>query len=385
MRVLHLLSDWKWTGPAEPVVLLCRALRAKGVEVEFVCARPRVDNGSTIAAHAADLEPKTFLRLRKRPNLLANLHDALRLARRLDRGRFDVIHTHTTHDQILGGWAARFSRRRPPVVRTNHTGRPLREGFWPQSLMALADGLIEISEAARRKDARVFGFPPERTLRVEGCIPLERFRPDAAADDARREFGWGAEHVVAGVVARVQRHRRFDVLLEAWRRAMARDERLRGLVVGRGTHIHEVAVEPARRLGIADRVAFAGYRRGREYVAALAAMDFLVFLVPGSDGSCRAVREAMAMGKPVVASPRGLLPELVEDGRCGLVVRDTPERLAEAMLRLSRDAALRRRLGANAAHKAAEKFAIGTRADETIAFYARLPRRTKPYLGRRTA
>ena len=66
-------------------------------------------------------------------------------------------------------------------------------------------------------------------------------------------------------------------------------------MLGRGTHLDEVAVAPARELGIADRVVFAGYHR-RDYAAILRAMDLLCFLVPGSDGSCRAVLEAAGSG-----------------------------------------------------------------------------------------
>ena len=383
MKVLHLLSDWKWTGPAEPVALLCRALKAAGVEVEFHC-RPRPPGArGGISEKAADLDPQTLLRLRRTPNLLANLLDILKLAGHIDRAGIQVVHTHSTHDQIIGGWAAKCSRRRPPVVRTNHSGRPMVQGFWQQSLMALADGLVEISERARRKDARVFGVPRERTMTVEGCVPLERFHPGAGAQDSRREFGLNAGHIVAGVVARIQPHRRFKPLLEAWRGAMAEDDRLRGIVVGRGTHANEVAVNPARELGIADRVVFTGYRRGDDYVSALRAMDFLIFLMPGSDGSCRAAREAMAMGKPIIATRRGLLPELVEDGVCGLVIHDSPRNLCDAILALAADADLRRRLGEAAARKAAEKFRIELEADRVIDFYSRMPKRTKRYLGRR--
>jgi glycosyltransferase involved in cell wall biosynthesis len=124
-------------------------------------------------------------------------------------------------------------------------------------------------------------------------------------------------------------------------------------------------------MGVADRIVFAGYRTD-DYVSVLGAMDFMVYLVPGSDGSCRAAREAMAIGKPVIAARRGLLPELVEDGLCGLVIDDTPRNLAEAILRLAEDAELRRRLGSAAARKAAEKFRIETQVEAVLALYRAL-------------
>jgi glycosyltransferase involved in cell wall biosynthesis len=71
---------------------------------------------------------------------------------------------------------------------------------------------------------------------------------------------------------------------------------VRLVVVGRGTHIEETAVA-RRALGIADRVVFAGYRT-HDYADVLRCFDVFTFLVPGSDGGCRALLEAAACGFP---------------------------------------------------------------------------------------
>jgi len=118
----------------------------------------------------------------------------------------------------------------------------------------------------------------------------------------------------------------------------------------------------APELGIADRAVFAGYRVV-DYAEHLAAMDFEIFPGPGSNGSCPVAREAMAMGKPVIAGHSGLLPELVEDGRCGLVVEPSVEKLAEAIIRLAQNRSLREKLGRAAAAKAKEKFDIERQAE----------------------
>jgi len=80
----------------------------------------------------------------------------------------------------------------------------------------------------------------------------------------------------------------------------------------------------------------------------------------------------MALGKPIVAARRGILPELVEDGRCGLVLDDTPENLRDALLRMASDAGPRRRMGTAAAEKAREKFRIEWQAEQIADLYMRL-------------
>jgi glycosyltransferase involved in cell wall biosynthesis len=169
----------------------------------------------------------------------------------------------------------------------------------------------------------------------------------------------------------MQRHRRWEVLLEAMKLAIERAPNLRMLVIGKGTHREQSVIGPARQMGLANHVLFPGYRTD-DFVDYLAALDFKVFLMPGSDGTCRAAREAMAMGKPVIAARRGMLPELVPDGVAGLVIDDTPANLADAMVRLAQDAALRARLGEGARHHARTHFRLEDQAAAVAAMYEKL-------------
>jgi glycosyltransferase involved in cell wall biosynthesis len=185
----------------------------------------------------------------------------------------------------------------------------------------------------------------------------------------RRSLGIEPSEVVVGIVARIQRHRRFEVFLEAFKQASSQMPNLKAILVGRGTHMIPVAVEPAMRLGLNGKVIFPGYKEGEDYVDALASMDIKVFLVPGTDGSCRAVREAMSMGIPVIVARRGMLPEMVEEGKAGLVIEDSPENLASAILMLARDEALRKEMGAAARKWAIEHFSLDKEVDEVEAIY----------------
>jgi len=213
-------------------------------------------------------------------------------------------------------------------------------------------------------------------VHLDPPIDLARFDP-ARVVSSRATLGVPEDAFCLGIVARMQTHRRFDVLLEAVRRAAERAPELRVLVVGRGTHRRSVAEEPARRLGLADRVVFAGYRAA-DYVDVLSALDVKAFLVPGSDGSCRAVREALALGRPVIAAARGMLPEIVEHGATGLVIEDTPETLADAIVRLCRDRELRERMGRAARESARRRFSLAGQAEAIERAYRRLLERRPP-------
>jgi glycosyltransferase involved in cell wall biosynthesis len=207
---------------------------------------------------------------------------------------------------------------------------------------------------------------------IEPAVRLDRFDRTRELPELRERLGGGPGCALGGVVSRIQARRRYDLILEALRRALLRAPRLRLALVGRGTRAREVGEEAARRIGVADAVTLPGYFLGDEYVGALRALDFLVYLVPGTDGTCRTVREALATGVPAIVSRRGLLPELVRDGETGLVVDEEPGALAAAMARLAEDEGLRRRMGASAALDARRRFAAEPAAAALAALYARV-------------
>jgi len=104
----------------------------------------------------------------------------------------------------------------------------------------------------------------------------------------------------------------------------------------------------------------------------LSVFDAGMLLVPGSDGSCRAAMQMAAMGKPLVVAQRGVLPEIVVDGETGIVVEDTAENLAEALLEMAQDAQRRRRWGEAGRRRMVEHFSLSRQADEVEEVYRRV-------------
>ncbi len=366
MRILHLFANWKWTGPAEPAVNLAAALRARGHEVLLAPGRPVRGLSCRVAEEAAarGVPVREGLRLSKHFRLLGNLADRETLARWLADLRPDVLHCHTTNDHLVGGAAAARCGLHLPVVRSLYDGEVPGGGWRNRRVFSRRTSfLLAASERVRRETAARFGLPPERTLRVEGAVDLDRFDPGRPLPDLREEYGIEEGDFVLGIVARMQPRRRFEVLFDALDRVAGDVPGLRLLLVGRGTHMRRVAVERARRGVLGERVVFAGYRTGDEYVATLALLSAKVFLRPGSDGSCRAVREAMAMGVPVIAARVGMLPEIVADGRDGILIPSEPEALAAAVRRLALGAGERDEMSAAARAAARERFDLRKQAE----------------------
>lgn len=374
MKILQITSDWKWTGPAEPMLRLGLALRARGHEVCLAAPEPPAGAGRSLAeeARAAGLAPALTLERARGVRPWRDRGDVAALRALVEARDVDIVHAWHTRDHVLALRALGRRRRAgaSALVRSWRRFEAPAATPWSRFLLGPgAEAVIAVSPRSAEALQRVRGGRP--VAGVLGAVDLERFRPPAehgARRATRASLGLPDEALVVGIVARVQPHRRFDLLLEAARRAFAVEPRARLLVVGRGTHRAEVAEAPARALGIDDRVVFAGYRRD-DYLAVLRAIDVFTFLVPGSDGTCRALLEAQACGLPAVATRRGALPEIVDDGRTGLLVDEAPEALADAWLSLLRDDARRSEMGVAAARRAARLFAPERFAREIEAVY----------------
>jgi glycosyltransferase involved in cell wall biosynthesis len=232
------------------------------------------------------------------------------------------------------------------------------------------DGLVVLSERIATWAVQR-GWARSRVGVIPGAVDTDRFRPREPSDALRSELGLSSGERVLGVVARIQPHRRFDLLLDAIDRTRRIAPGLRLLVVGRGTRARPVLEEPVRSRGLERQVLRAGYRR-EDYRDVLSLMDALLFLVPGSDGSCRAVLEAMAMGVPTIATRRGILPEIVVDGETGRLVDEDPDALAAAMLDVWRDPEAWALRGKAARARAAASYTLETQAERLERFYAEL-------------
>ncbi len=380
MKILHLLSDWKWTGPAEPVANLCRELEKRGHQVLLAYRRPPFEVSDSIERRARERGVRAtdqfrlnhVLKVQKGFSLRDNFHDFIHLPRFIEREMFDILNVHQTHDHVIGGLAAKRSSHRVVVIRTDHKREPLKPTWGNRFLVrGFTDGLVAFSDASRATYVGHFSFPRERTGKISPALDLDTIDAWKPCRNMREVFGIGEGDPVVGTVARFQRYRRTEVLLKAVKLLTGEIPHIKGLLVGRSSQMEESVIKPMKHLGLGGHVVLAGYRT-EDYFDTIASMDIFVFLMAGSDGTGRALREAMALGKPVVVAKRGMLPEMVEDGVSGIVVEDTPEHLAGALSRLILDRNLRVSMGEAARERARRNFRLDKQAEEIEAFYEKM-------------
>jgi len=202
----------------------------------------------------------------------------------------------------------------------------------------LARAVVYNSRAVRDGYERIYGYP-----RAAG-----RVIPNAVAPPPAPELRRPAGPPVIGFVGRIGREKRLDVLLHAMDR-LGPDIPARLVLVGEGPE-RPALQRLARELGLADRLTWTGPTE--DVWPAYAGMDVVVLCSP-RESSSNMILEAMAAGRAVVVTTAGGLPELVDHGRCGLLVPPLQvEALAGALRRLLTDAGLRATLGRRAAEQA---------------------------------
>jgi glycosyltransferase involved in cell wall biosynthesis len=311
-----------------------------------------------IPVHALDKRPKLD------PAVL------VKLVRLMRRERVDVVHTHLWTSSFWGRLAAVLARV-PVVVVTEHN-----LDVWRRAHHFLADRIL-----GRATDDWVFvSREVEAFYRGRLPIPADRGRvvhngvdtaPLARAVDrpaVRERLGLSAEAPVAGVVGRLEARKGHRYFLEAMRSVADRMPAARGLIVGEGK---EKGLLLARRdaLSLRSTVAMAGY--WPDLGEALAALD--VFVLPSlMEGHPLAILEAMAAGRPVVATTVGGNAEAVQDGVTGrLVPPADPEALAAAMLELLSEPARAKEMGEAGRRALEARFSLDAAVEANAAIYRR--------------
>lgn len=369
MKILHLFSNAKFTGPAEPALTLCAELRNLGVDADFACPPTAPGSPYTLLDTAREwgIEPIRAFTLSKHENPWINWQDRRKLAAYLRANPNDLVHCHLNNDHRIACGAV--NGLDIPIVRSNYEGLGFSEPRRVARLLKQTAALLDPSNVARDHDMKQFGLSEDTVHVIPSAIDTARFDPGRDLPDIRARLNIPPGAFVIGIVARMQTHRHFDDLWDALKKLIDENPNVHGLVVGRGTRQETVAVQPVRERGLQDKVHFSGYLRVDEYVAAVKAFDVKVFLVPGTDGTCRAVREAMSMGKPGVVSNRGMLPEIVDHSVNGLVFGSTASELYTALRSLASDPERVRTMGAAARKKALDAFSPRHQAEAVRSIY----------------
>lgn len=353
LKILHVDPEKEWAGGETQVMGLLSSLSSRAHENQLLCHPEGV-----LIEQAQKIGIKT-IHLRVANDL--DLRPILGLKKLIQKEQFDIVHFHTHRAHGISLWLWRV---RPGVkyVVTRRMDYPVKRNWYTDRLYnRRVDGVVAISEKIR-------------DLLIEGGVRSERIRVihsgiKLALFEQLPKEGSASTRPTIGTVAVLEHRKGHRYLLEAARILKERGSRPRFLLAGEGKE-KAYLEQLVARWGLQREVVFMNFVS--DIPNFLNGID--IFVLPSlNEGLGVSVIEAMAAGKPVVASRVGGIPELVQDRITGLLVPpEDPQALAQAISHLLSERALMESMGVMARKRVQRDLTMEQMAQKNEAFYYEL-------------
>jgi len=293
------------------------------------------------------------------------LVDILRIAK---EEKIQLIHAHGYGAANFGRLAGMI-RGIPTIVHAHDDDRyyPLYQRLADRLLRNYTDKAIAVSGSVKESCINNRNIGKDKTFVIHNGISLQDFVPpgEERVEKERTRFGIESDFKVIGTVAKLREEKGTRYLIESFAKVLEVFPKTILLIAGDGSLMEELK-NLSEKLGIANRVVFAGFRDDIPVI--LSIID--IFVIPSlTEGSPLALLEAMAMGKPIVATNVGGIVEILKDGETGLLVPSKdPGAIADKIVYLLRNEAEFIKLGLRA-RKEVENYDIHSHVQKLAAHY----------------
>lgn len=319
-----------WGGQPLQVLLLARTLSENSHDV-YVMAPEHSELAVRCAQAGISVYDKCTFRRGFRP--LTWFRDLHFFCRFVKTNGIQVVHCHGSQDTWLASLARLITRMRYAIVRTKHNSYPVSTHFFNRWVYGKAiDRLITVAGPIRDYFIQNDLVSPDRVQVIHAGLD-DKFISDVPTDasvSVRREFNLDKDALVIGLVGRLAKDKGQDVLFRALPEIRKQIPAVHALLIGTGGDYGRQNALCAE-MGLETCVTFTLFR---EDIARLtAACNVCILAATDCDASSTVLKEAMALGVPVVGTDVGGTREILDDGRCGSIIPpDDPSALARAIV-----------------------------------------------------
>ena len=384
MKQTHISKDSQKNTPPIRVLWLIKGLSAGGAEKLLSMSIPYLNyekykyQVAYIFKNKADLVPE-FEQAGIPVHCLdmKGLFDVsvlFKLVRLLRKEHIDILHMHLPFAAIIGRVAAilagvkiRISSEHDLVRRYHPVTRMGSILTYP-----LNTATIAVSGAVARSIKKSKMVRSRSIHVVHNGIDLQNIdRLETEPKKIRQSLGISDDHLIVGNVAHIRpKHKGHQYLIEAAKIVTNRMSKVSFVIVGREQHQGDQLTleKQAQQLGIRNNVVFTGFRQ--DALSLITAFD--VFVLPSIwEAFGIVLLEAMALGKPIIASRVDGIPEVIEDGKNGFLVEPrNPQQLAEKIIKLLQNQELREQLGQSGIRRVRDNFDIKQKVTQTERIYS---------------
>jgi glycosyltransferase involved in cell wall biosynthesis len=365
INILHIYPNSKTGGIQNQILNLLKVYDRETFTPHVCCFGPKMEMGRAVEGLGVDFI--AFNREDYRnfsPRLLMNLYKLIK-----DR-HIHIIRSHNYRANLYGLLAGRLAG--VPVIASVHNvytdkDKSRKRKMINRLLFKIADSLVAVSDAIKNDVLSYLKIDPLKITVIYNGVDTARFDPERTFKDIREELSIGKDDILIGFIGRLVNFKGVEHLIKAV--ALLKDEfgGMKLLIVGDGP-VADALQKKTAALNISGITLFTGNRNDIPDI--LSSIDILAIPSVGEEGFPNTLVEAMAMGKPVIATTVGGITEVIEDRVTGLLVPPgEPLRLAAALKTLITNRELSSKMGLDARRVVREKFGIRATAEKWESMY----------------
>ncbi len=360
--ILHTESSLGWGGQEHRILAEAKVLRERGHRL-LLAGDPRGELYTRAKMAGFAVFSLEF-------GGIKNISAGLNLRRLLRQEQVDILNTHSSLDSWVGFLAWLTLGKTVKLLRTRHLSTLVAANWRNRRLYQAPAAVITTSQGIAELLHERLGVPRPRLHAIPTGISLTEFAPRPPDPDLAARLHLPPGIFVFGTVSVLRSWKGHLYILEAFRQVLDEGRKAILVIVGDGPY-RPVIEDKIKELGLTEQVRLTGHQdKVPEW---LALMDGFIQASYANEGVPQALLQALAMGKPVVATATGGIPEVIVPAETGLLSPPRDSRaLAGAMSRLMEDGSLREKFSRRGPQAAASRHSLEKMADALEALYAEI-------------
>jgi len=378
-KILHIITRLDTGGSSTNTIETVARLDKNKYQVKLLFGKTHDPDGNIVRSlKERNIDYQCIKTLVRSVNPVKDILTLWQMVCLIKKGKYDLIHTHSSKAGILGRWAAKLANA-PCIVHTphGHVFYGYFNGFlnivfiWVEKLTAVVtDKIITLTQKGKEEHVQFGIAKADKFIPIYSGIDIEHYRnKEIHVQNKRKEWGIHPDAFVFGCIARLDEIKGNRYLVDAFIESHQQMPGSQLILVGEGEE-RKMIEEKIEQNKIQDKIILAGERHDIDEFLLLIDVFVLASL---NEGMGRVILEAMACGKPVIATDTGGIPELVKNRVNGFLVPVKDAKgISAAMLKFFERPELVHDYGLNNKRKVEEKFGIKNMVEEIDHLYESL-------------
>ena len=309
-----------------------------------------------------------------------DIRPVLRIAKLMQREQVQILHTYGYYGGLFGRLATYFYR--PRIVISSERATKARDKFLQnpiyfnvdKHLARRTDCFIANAHAVKKFAVDEKKLPADKMQVIYNGVDEERFTAVSSQQrqQLKEQYDLGEGINTVGIVARLDSMKDHHTFIQAIALVMENWSKAKFFIIGEGP-LDEELKSYSKDLKLQQAIIFTGAKKGSELINMVSLLDIVVLSSKEGEGCSNAILEAMALGKPVIATDVGGNAELVIDQESGIIIPpENPKALASAMIDLLKNQHEREKMGNNAKSRIEDLFSVDRMVNDTKTLYEKL-------------